>query len=233
MKTTDRPRGPNAETRWYEAGIRALDSERLKHAAEAAYLREDTRRLVRERREWESDARARRTYDFSEPVEYESAARLIETLSDWAAESDRRITLRLMTPGGDEISGLAIVDFVLAVRAGGVPVDTLALGEAASMGAVLLQCGEVRYVAPSSVVLVHESRTFGEDAPVMEKLSDMESRLRLGHLLEERCNGLLAERSVFGSAEELAAHYGSSDWWLTAEEAVKFGFADALWRGGE
>lgn len=212
------------EDRWYEAGIRGLN-------AEAAYHREEAQRLKYERMERETWDRARRVYDFMKPVEYETAAELISTLSDWAAErTDKPILIRVMTPGGDEISGLAIVDFVRSLP---IEVNTLALGEAASMGAILLQCGDTRYVAPNAVMLIHESRTFGEDAPVMEKISDMKSRLRLGELLEERSNALLAERSVFESGETLAAHYQSGDWWLTAEEAVELGFADVIWEGDE
>lgn len=233
-KTTDppRPRRQSAENRWYEASTEALNEERLKHRAEAAVLREQAKAAVRERREWESDDRARREYDFNRDVSSKSAGRLIATLSDWAKEKPaERITVRLMTPGGDEVAGLAVVDFLRALRDRGTPVDTLALGEAASMGSVLLQAGEVRYIAPNAVVLIHESRTFGEDAPVMEHLSNMEDRVELGKMLERLCNEILAERSVFGSGEELAKYYGSKDWWMTAEQAIEFGFADEMWRG--
>jgi ATP-dependent protease ClpP protease subunit len=147
------------------------------------------------------------------------------------AESKKPILLRINTPGGDEIAGLSVVDFVLGVRQGGVPIDTLVMGEGASMGSILMQCGETRYITQSSVVLIHESRYFFEDSKWVEKISDLEERLRLGRLLERRANELIAERSVFdGNVEELMAAYGSSDWWLTAEEAVWLGFADEIWR---
>jgi ATP-dependent protease ClpP protease subunit len=216
--------------RWNEASIADMDAERRKFADEARYYREEIARLQYERMERETWSRSRRVYDFAKPVEYRSAYRLIETLSDWSHEKpEGRITLRIMTPGGDEIAGLAIVDFVLGLRARGTPVDTLVIGEGASMGSVLMQCGETRYVTRNAFILIHESRTFGEDAPMMEKLSDAKSRIRLGEMLEERSNALLAERSVFDSGELLAAHYGSSDWWLTAQEAIDHGFADAIW----
>lgn len=229
-KAADPPkRHPSIQTRWNEASIADMDAERRKFADEAAYYREETARLRYEKMERETWERARRTYDFATDVSYESAYELIATLSDWTHENGDPIVLRIMTPGGDEIAGLAVVDFVLSLRSGGVSVDTLVLGEGSSMGSVLMQCGEQRYVAPNAVILIHEARTYGEAAPLMEKLSDMKSRVRLGDILEERCNDLLAERSTFESGKALAKHYGSKDWWLTAQEAVEFGFADAIW----
>lgn len=219
MSKTRRPAEP----------VEVSKAEQQARAAERAYYAAETARLKAEALERESRARGRRTYDITTEVTSEVAADVFDALSSWAYESDDAILLRIMTPGGDEIAGLAIVDFVRNLRAEGVPIDTLALGWAASMGSVLLQAGEHRWVAPHAVLLIHEGRTFAEDAPPVEKLSDMRARMRLGQLMEDACNELLAERSVFGSAEELATAYGSADWWLTADEAVELGFADEVW----
>lgn len=220
-RASDRPapRRESAEKRWYEAGIKDLDAERL-------YYQEETKRLRYERMERDTGPRGRREYDFAEDVERESAAELIYQLSEWVSESASPILVRINTPGGDETAGLAIVDFIRSLS---VQVDTLGMGEVASMGSVLLQAGDTRYLQPSCVMLIHESRTFGQDAPVMEKLTDMKSRVRLGDMLERRSNELLAERSVFSDADELAYHYAASDWWLAADEAIALGFADAIW----
>ena len=45
--------------------------------------------------------------------------------------------------------------------------------------------------------------------------------------LEERLLAILAERSVL-SADQIRERWGRRDWWLTAEEAVDLGFADAV-----
>lgn len=215
----ERPR--SFEDRWYAEAIAALRSERGKNDAET----ELARYTLMELRTFE---RARRTYDLTVEVSDESAAELISTLSDWDAESRDRITVRLMTPGGDIVSGLAIYDFVTGLRAAGTPVDTLALGWAASMGSILLQMGERRYIAPNASVLIHETRTT-YDGGWTEKITDAEDRIRFEQDLERRCNAILARRSELTVAE-LRERYARKDWWLTARETVALGFADELWR---
>lgn len=227
MTTREIKRRVSPEREFNIAGAESFKAEAKKLRAEEAWLRESTKEMQYDRMLRETDARARREYDFAVDVSWESSRDLIAELSDWVAESDDPILLRLNTPGGDEIAGLAIVDFVRSLP---LTVDTLAIGEASSMGSILLQAGATRYITPHAVVLIHESRTFGEDAPIMEKLSDAADRIRLGKMLEQSCNALLAERSVFdGDVDALAAWYGSSDLWLAADDAVSLGFADAVW----
>ena len=219
----------SASTLWNEASIKALEAERKKHAAEQKYYEALVEEVEYGRMERETWDRARRTYDLSSEVTEESAAELVAVLSDWATESDERITLRLMSPGGSTIHGLAIYDFVVGTRNAGVPIDTLALGWAASMASVLLQCGEVRKVAPNASILIHESR-FYYDEPWMEKISDMKDRAKFEESIEKRCDAILAERSTL-TIEQLRRRYERKDWWLTAQEAVTLGFADELWVG--
>jgi ATP-dependent Clp protease protease subunit len=223
MRKNAQEKPQTMEDRWYEQAIATLADEAEQHRAETARIRYELTEL----RNW---ARSRRTYDFAAEVTEQSAYELIAELSDWGAESRDRILLRLFTPGGDEVSGLAIYDFVLALRAEGVPVDTLALGWAASMGSVLLQAGERRYVSPNASVLIHESRTLiAESSTWAEKITDAADRLRWEQDLERRMDAILARRSVF-TVRELRAKYARKDWWLTARECVELGFADELWR---
>lgn len=212
-----------AEDRWFEAAAEALHAERDKLQVETELLRYE----VMELRTWE---RARRTYDLTVDVSEESARDVIATLSDWAAESAERITVRMVCPGGDVVAGLAIYDFIIGLRREGTPIDTLALGWAASMGSVLLQAGERRYIAPNASVLIHESRTVNsDDSTWAEKISDAADRLRWEQDLDRRCDAILAERSVL-SVRDLRARYARKDWWLTARECVAYGFVDSLWR---
>jgi len=228
-KTSDKPLH-DAETRWYEAGILALQAEERKHVAEGAYYSEDTLRLVHERMERDTLDRGRRCYDFIGEVTDKSGADVIATLSDWSTENRRRILLRLFSPGGDVVAGLAVYDFVKQLQAAGIPVDTAALGWAASMATVLLQAGETRFVAFNSFVLIHEARTYYEE-PFMEKISDTEQRVLFGRMLEDRCTRILCERSAF-TTQELADHpmvKGHQDWWIPAQEAIELGFADEIY----
>jgi len=226
-KAADKPAPKlSAERRWYEAGILALEKEGRKHDAERRALDEEAKYLAYERMIVETNDRSRRVFDFNFDVDEDSAYDVIMTLSDWATQSDKPITLRMFSPGGDVVSGLAIHDFVLGIREQGVPVHTKALGWAASMASVLLQCGETRTLSPNAFLLIHEERTTYSEG-FFEKITDTEDRLKFGHMLEERCDLILAERSTL-SMRELRDHYTRKDWWLGAEEAVKLGFADEV-----
>lgn len=213
-----------------EAFIRALDAEARKHRLEEGYLKEETARLEYERMERETWDRARRVLTISEEVTDVMAWEVIETLSDWAHESDADITLRLMQPGGDIVYGLAIFDFVTTLRdEEGIRVDTHAYGFAPSMGSILLQCGETRIMAPNSFMLIHEGRTRYTEEMVgyVERFSDREDDLKFSLMLEDRCDAILAERSTFDPVS-LRATYTRRDWWITAHEAVTMGFADTI-----
>jgi ATP-dependent Clp protease protease subunit len=215
---TDRPpKKLSPENRWYESGI---EDQR----AEAANFREDTKRLKHERVERETNARARRTWDLFGPVDDDMFHEMVENVSDWYAESVKPIVFRIHSPGGDVFAGLAIYDFIVSLQ-GAVPVTTIGLGSVASMASVLLQAGGQRLLAPHAQVLIHESRIFQEDQPVLEKLTDMKDRVALELRLEEQMLGILAARSTL-SRDEVAARFYRKDWWLTADEAVEFGFAD-------
>ena len=229
QKPAPRMTTASAERAWYLADIENVKAERKKFGVETRQLEEQVKSDAYDRMLRESGPRGRREYDFTDEVSAESSADLVATLSEWLHESERGVLVRLNTPGGDEVAGLAIIDFIRVMNSAGWTIDTLALGQASSMGSVLLQAGATRYVAEHSVLLIHESRTFGEDAPVMEKLSDMKARMRLGEMLERSCNDLLAARSTFVDTDALVEHYGSEDWWLTAGESLFFGFADAIW----
>lgn len=230
------PKKLSAENRWYEASTKALDAERLKHETERSLYRKSLEMVDEElavlryaRMERETEERARRTYDFFDEVCPESVSACIAWLSDWAAENQDSILIRLKSPGGDVVEGLALVDYVKGLRNKGLTINTLALGWAASMGSILLQMGEKRYMSENSFMLIHEDRTFYEE-PFMEKITDTQDRVKFGWMLEDRCDKLLAERSIY-SPKKLREEYSRRDWWLDAKECVAKGFADTIWTG--
>src|SRR3989337_3261258 len=72
-----------------------------------------------------------------------------------AEDPDKEIFFYLNTPGGHVSSGLAIYDTMQYIRA---PVSTFCMGQAASMGALLLAAGNKgkRYALPHSRILIHQ-----------------------------------------------------------------------------
>lgn len=95
-------------------------------------------------------------------------------------------------------------------------------GIAASMGGVLLQAGDTRIIGPNAMLMIHEVA-----GGATGKLHDMEERIELTRRLWEKLADILAERSTMTPQELIDKTY-KFDWWLDAEDAVKFGFADKV-----
>ena len=195
----------------------------------------ELKRLERRTKELEADATVRRAalelsdphealvYTFFAAVEEESVRDAVRELSAWSRRAPGRpIRLVLNSPGGSVLDGLALFDFLGELRSRGHHLQVLALGTAASMGGVLLQAGSERLLGRNAFVLVHEVRG-GAIGPS----SSIGDTVEFIGRLEERLLSILAERSVL-SADQIRERWGRRDWWLTAEEAVALGFADAV-----
>ena len=130
--------------------------------------------------------------------------------------------LVINTLGGDVVHGLALYDFLGELRALGHRLTTVAIGQAASFGAVLLQAGDQRLIGRNASVLLHEV-----SVGVVGKLTAIEDRIEFSRSLQQRLLAILASRSTL-SVEEIAAQWSRKDWWLTAEEVVALGLADAI-----
>ncbi len=144
-------------------------------------------------------------------------------LSRWSRRfPGQAMTLILNSPGGAVTHGLALYDFILKLRADGHHVTVVVLGQAASMGGILLQAGDKRVIGVSSRVLIHEVSA-GTSGNVQKMDDDVENFKanwdKLAHIL--------AFRSFLTVAEVKRKAY-RFDWWLTAKEAVADGFADEI-----
>jgi ATP-dependent Clp protease protease subunit len=120
------------------------------------------------------------------------------------------------------LDGLALFDYLRQLRSIGHPVRTMALGRAASMGAVLLQAGSKRVIGRNAFLLIHEVSHLS-----VGKVSEMEDGVGFTKRLQQRLLAILAERSTL-TERELSRRWVRRDWWLDAEEAVALGLADEL-----
>lgn len=141
-------------------------------------------------------------------------------LSNEDSKSD--IHFYINSPGGVITSGLAIYDTMQFVRC---DVATYCIGQAASMGAVLLAGGapNKRYLLTNSRVLVHQPHVMG----VMEgPATDLDIEAREILRLRERLDEILAHHT----GQELAKIQKDTDrnLWLSAEESVAYGLADQI-----
>jgi ATP-dependent Clp protease, protease subunit len=135
-------------------------------------------------------------------------------------DPDKEIMLYINSPGGSVTSGLAIYDTMQYVRC---PVSTMCLGQAASMGAVLLASGVKgkRFALPNARILIHQPL-----GGVSGQASDIEIHAREILLLRERLNDILAKAT--GVTLEKIKRDTERDYHMGAGDAKEYGLIDEI-----
>ena len=138
-----------------------------------------------------------------------------------AENPEKDIFLYINTPGGSITAGLAIYDTMQYVRP---DVSTIALGQAASMGAVLLAGGTKgkRFSLPHSRVLLHQPLMHG----LQGQATDIDIHARDIMRLRERLNGILAKHT--GQPVDKINIDTERDFILEAEDAKAYGLVDKI-----
>lgn len=132
----------------------------------------------------------------------------------------KEISVYVNSPGGSVTAGLAIYDTMQFVKC---PVATFCIGQAASMGAVLLTAGTKgrRHALPNSRIMIHQPWGGAEG-----KASDIEITAREILRLKEILNGILAKHS--GKKIGDVARDTDRDHFMSAEEAKEWGLIDLV-----
>ncbi|AKF06290.1 ATP-dependent Clp protease proteolytic subunit [Sandaracinus amylolyticus] len=135
-------------------------------------------------------------------------------------DPDKEITMYINSPGGVITSGLAIYDTMQYVRC---PVSTVCLGQAASMGAVLLAAGTKgrRRCLPNSRVMIHQPH-----GGARGQATDIEIQAREILHLRGRLNEILAKHT--GQSIEQVKNDTERDRFLAANEAKEYGLIDEV-----
>ena len=133
---------------------------------------------------------------------------------------DKDIFFYINSPGGAVSAGLAIYDTMQFIKP---DVSTLCVGQAASMGALLLAAGskDKRFVLRNSRVMIHQPM-----GGFSGQASDVEIHAREILYLRGRLNEILARHT--GQSVETIAKDTDRDNFLSAEEAVKYGLVDKV-----
>lgn len=210
-------------------GAEDLIRESLKTQGALTVLREaEARKAIIEADEIENVAafsRAsnfrHRTLDFVAPIVEETVEKALETATRWHRMSSDPITFRFTSPGGSPISGLVLYDALRGISEEGTKVITVSLGQSASMAGVLLQAGDERVVGPTSWFLIHEL-TFD---PGAQRITENDDTREFMMKLNNSLVNILAQRSTL-TAAEIRRRTKKGDWWLNADDAIKYGFAD-------
>ena len=137
-----------------------------------------------------------------------------------AMDSKKEILMYINSPGGSVTAGLAILDTMKMIKC---PVATYCVGQAASMGAILLAAGEKgrRHALPHSRIMIHQPWGGAQG-----KASDIEITAREILRLKDILNGVLAESS--GKTLEEVAHDTDRDYFMSAEDAKNWGIVDKV-----
>lgn len=187
----------------------------------------------------EQSARGERAYDIYSRLLKERVVFVVGPVEDYMANlvvaqllflesenPDKDIYLYINSPGGSVSAGLAVYDTMQFVKP---QVSTICIGQAASMGAVLLAGGAAgkRYCLPHSRMMLHQP-----SGGVQGQASDLEIHAREILLIRERLNRILAHHT--GQPLEKIQLDTDRDNFMSAQSAVEYGLIDSVLskRGG-
>lgn len=135
-------------------------------------------------------------------------------------DPSRDIYLYINTPGGYITSGLAIYDTMQYIKS---PVVTMCIGQAASMGAVLLAGGAKgkRYALPHSRILIHQPLGGAQG-----QASDIDIQAKEILRLKDELNKILA--ALTGQPLSRIMNDTERDYFMTSEQAQEYGLIDEI-----
>ncbi|SBV93625.1 ATP-dependent Clp protease proteolytic subunit (Endopeptidase Clp) (Caseinolytic protease) (Protease Ti) (Heat shock protein F21.5) [uncultured delta proteobacterium] len=181
----------------------------------------------------ETTGRAERAYDIYSRLLKDRIVLLGDAVDDHTAslicaqllfleseDPEKEVYLYINSPGGVVTAGLAIYDTMQYITC---PVATLCMGQAASMGALLLAAGTpgLRYSLPNSRIMIHQpSGGFRGQA------TDIEIHARETLRLKAALNEIMAKHT--GQGIDVIATQTERDNFMSAEEAKTFGLIDRV-----
>ena len=155
------------------------------------------------------------------PIEDHVASLITAQLLFLEADNPKKeISMYINSPGGVVTSGMAIYDTMQFVRP---PVATLCIGQAASMGSLLLCAGEkgMRFALPNARILLHQP-----SGGFQGQASDIERHAEDIIKMKRRLNEVYVHHT--GQDYETIDKTLDRDYFLTAEEAKTFGLVDEV-----
>jgi len=135
-------------------------------------------------------------------------------------DPQRDISLYINSPGGSVTAGLAIYDTIQYIKP---DVQTICIGQAASMAALLLTCGtsKKRHCLPSSRILIHQPW-----GGVRGQAKDIDIQAREIIRLKTLIIDYFAKHT--GQSSSIIAKDMERDYFMSAEEGIKYGLVDSI-----
>ena len=183
----------------------------------------------------EQTARGERSYDIYSRLLKERVIFIVGQIEDHMANlivaqllflesenPDKDISIYINSPGGVVTAGMAIYDTMQFIKP---DVSTLCIGQAASMGALLLAGGAEgkRFALPHSRVMIHQPL-----GGFQGQASDIDIHAREILAMRDRLNAILAKHT--GQSVEKVAEDTERDNFMGADEAAEYGMIDSVLR---
>lgn len=181
----------------------------------------------------EQTARGERAYDIYSRLLKERVVFCVGPIDDYMANvivaqflflesenPDKDINLYINSPGGSVTAGMAIYDTMQFVKPS---ISTMCIGQAASMGALLLASGAAgkRFCLPNSRVMIHQPL-----GGYSGQASDIDIHAREILLIREKLNKILAHHT--GQPLDRIARDTDRDYFMSAEDSKTYGVVDAV-----
>ncbi|HAW62399.1 MAG TPA: ATP-dependent Clp endopeptidase proteolytic subunit ClpP [Pseudomonas sp.] len=181
----------------------------------------------------EQSARGERAYDIYSRLLKERVIFMVGQVEDYMANlivaqmlfleaenPEKDIHLYINSPGGSVTAGMSIYDTMQFIKPN---VSTICIGQACSMGALLLTGGTAgkRYCLPHSRMMIHQPL-----GGFQGQASDIEIHAREILTIRERLNKVLAHHT--GQPMDVIARDTDRDNFMSGEEAVKYGLIDQV-----
>lgn len=184
----------------------------------------------------EQTSRGERSYDIysrllkdriimlTEDVNSASASTIIAQMLFLESEDpDKEIYFYINSPGGSVTDGMGIIDTMNYIKC---PVTTICIGMAASMGALLLTCGEKgkRFATPNAEILIHQPLISG--GGISGQTTEIKIHADQMVKTREKINRIISETT--GQPLEKVEQDTDRDHYLTAQEALEYGLIDGI-----
>jgi len=223
-----------AEASQAEAEAEKARAEAKKASLEADLVSFDVAAKRRETEEKLAGDHFHRTIFFQGAVTPSSVQTCMNQLGAWhRMYPGQSFTIVMNSPGGDVVDGMALFDHIRWLEQKGHEITIVVRGMAASMAGILLQAASKRIVGAEAWVLIHRA-AFGS----MGKTFEVEDKVKWVKRVEDRIIDIFVQRcrkaAEAGTAEQpltkqkITKNWERTDWWLTAEECIKYGVADEI-----
>ncbi len=158
------------------------------------------------------------------PINDDVANVVIAQLLFLESEEQKEISMYINSPGGVVSAGLGIYDTMQYIKS---PVSTLCVGQAASMGAVLLAAGTPgkRYALPNARIMLHQG-----SGGFQGSMPDIHIQAKEIERIQEQMNKILVKHC--NQPEERIVKDTDRDFFMSALEAKKYGVIDDVMQVG-